>query len=136
MIWDKSPLGVYSKPTRVIIDGKVFYDRSQPQRLSLRSWTAAYRSSNGGFMIKAALLYSLLAGPLLEGVDIHYPDGRIDTSMHIAFDGSQIISISKAKPKLSDATVIDARGKILIPGIIESGESTRIDGSGDGRVYQ
>ena len=72
-------------------------------------------------MIKAALLYSLLASPtLLEGVDIHYPDGRIDTAMHIAFDGSQIISISKAKPKLSDATVIDARGKILIPGIIES----------------
>ena len=34
VIWDKSPLSVYSKPTRVIIDGKVFYDRSQPQRLS------------------------------------------------------------------------------------------------------
>ena len=72
-------------------------------------------------MIKAALLYSLLASPtLLEGVDIHYPDGRIDTAMNIAFDGSKIIGISKAKPKLAEATVIDARGKILIPGIIES----------------
>ena len=72
-------------------------------------------------MIKAALLYSLLAGPtLLEGVDIHHPDGRIDTAMHIAFSGTKIISISKTKPKLADAKVIDARGKILIPGIIES----------------
>ena len=34
VIWDKSPLSVYSKPTHVIIDGKVYYDRSQPQRLS------------------------------------------------------------------------------------------------------
>ena len=72
-------------------------------------------------MIKAALLYSLLAGPtLLEGVDIHHPDGRIDTAMHVAFSGTKIISISKTKPKLADAKVIDARGKVLIPGIIES----------------
>ena len=47
-------------------------------------------------MIKAALLYSLLASPtLLEGVDIHHPDGRIDTAMHIAFSGTKLSAYQK-----------------------------------------
>ena len=34
VIWDKNPLSVYSRPLKVFIDGKIYFDRSKPERLS------------------------------------------------------------------------------------------------------
>ena len=72
-------------------------------------------------MIKAALLYALIGSPtILENVQVHHPDGTVDSDVHVAFDQGKILSISTKKLSLPNAEVIDARGKILIPGIIES----------------
>lgn len=34
VVWDKHPLSVYSKPSKVFIDGKLLFDRTKPERLS------------------------------------------------------------------------------------------------------
>ena len=72
-------------------------------------------------MIKAMLLCALVSNPtILENVDIHHPDGRIESKVHVAFEKGKILSISVKKPSLPNAQVVNARGKILIPGLIES----------------
>ena len=72
-------------------------------------------------MIKTLFLYALICNPtIVKNVDIHHPDGRVQSQVNVAFDKGKILSVGKNTPKLPDAKVIDASGKILIPGIIES----------------
>ena len=72
-------------------------------------------------MIKSFILFSLLSNPtVLLDVTIHHPDGRIQKDTNLVFDAKQIISIGEDIPKLRGLTKIDAKGQILIPGLVES----------------
>ena len=72
-------------------------------------------------MIKSLLLYALLGSPtILQNVEIHHPNGKIQKGVHVAFDQNEILKISESPIVLSEASVIDATGKILIPGLVEA----------------
>lgn len=72
-------------------------------------------------MIKSLILVSLFSSPtVLLDVTIHHSDGRIQKDTNLVFDSTKIISIGDDIPTMDGLKKIDAKGKILIPGIVES----------------
>jgi len=145
VIWSGDPFSVYAKAERVFIDGALQYDRSDPTRQPRRDFTTGLNSGTATFLkgtgtatpsisskndpVKVPVPIKKVAVPLSApaGPTIALTNARILTVSGPAIErGTLLISAGKIAAIGANvtvpagATVIDAAGKIITPGWIES----------------
>lgn len=138
VIWSGDPFSVYAKAEQVFIDGAKHYDRSVPApptgdfMVALRgpvpshgstSQTTASASANiVGNSPKTPNLAGLGPGPLLAitGARILPGNGPAIERGTVLIKGGKIVAVGPEVAVPSGAKVIDATGKVVTPGFIES----------------
>lgn len=121
VIWDGHPLSVYSKPMMTLIDGEVFFERKdkfgvdatalkkikldKPSRSAERTLPRRSRA----YVIQGATLHPI-SGPVIPNGTLVIEDGKIT-------------AIGKKAEIPKYATIVNASGYHVYPGLIDAGTS-------------
>ena len=137
VIWSGDPFSVYSKAERVFIDGALVYDRTQADRRTSSDFLIGLAGSpqtTSGTPRAAASVPApaALAAPVraaktdpagtvaIVNARIHRVSAPPIAGGTIVLGGGRILAVGAGLPPPAGARVIDAAGKIVTPGWIES----------------
>jgi len=128
VLWDRAPLSVYARPTRVFVAGRLMFDRSKAPRPSdfelrvpvkpslgkppLRLPPAPLKPTAGEGAARATLAV-INATPFFPTQDSAKP-------VTVLIAGDRVVGLGPGLKPPAGARVIDAAGLVLTPGLIAS----------------
>lgn len=146
VLWSGDPFSAYAKAEQVFVDGALLYDRADPARQNTRDFMTGQPGppGQGGPVSKQANVHNpgaqnpnilrksktpggLGSGPVPAGPVLAIVNGTVRTAAGpviergtVLIRGGRITAVGADLPAPAGATIIDAAGKIVTPGFIES----------------